>query len=242
MNPNQQGYYTPEPAQPAQPLQPGQPVASQPTPVAPAPQPAAAPVAQQQAAPAPQPPVAAPTPEGELPVTAEQLPDTTPDPVLDADEPLELTDEPVTWSALEYIHREKGTAWFTAFGIITVILLAVTIFFQQWSFALVIVAIVAVIIVSSRRPPRELAYGLSDEGLSIDGKMHPFENFKAFGVIRDGEEYSVMLIPTQRFQPGVTVYFPEEAGEDIVDMLGSRLPMKDLRLDAVDRIVRLLRL
>jgi len=240
MNPNQQGYYTPDPAEPAQPLQPAQPVPQQAAPAA-APQQAVSPASAQQSqqvASVPQPP--APTPAGELPVSPEQLPDTTPDPV--ADEPVELTDEPVTWSALEYIHREKGAAWFTAFGIITVILLGVTIFFQQWSFALVIIAIVAVIIVSSRRPPRELAYGLSDEGLSIDGKMHPFENFKAFGVIRDGEEYSVMLIPTQRFQPGVTVYFPEEAGEDIVDMLGSRLPMKDLHLDAVDRVVRLLRL
>lgn len=241
MNPNQQGYYTPEPAEPAQPLQPAQSVTQQPTPVAAQQQPASpAPVQQPQPTVQQIPQPAAPTPVGELPVAAEQLPDTTPDPV--QDEELELTDEPVTWSALEYIHREKGAMWFTVFGVIAVILLGVTIFFQQWSFALVIVAIVAVIIVSSRRPPRELAYGLSDEGLSIDGKMHPFENFKAFGVIRDGEEYSVMLIPTQRFQPGVTVYFPEEAGEDIVDMLGSRLPMKDLHLDAVDRVVRLLRL
>lgn len=246
MNPNQQGYYQPEPAQPQQPVQPGQPAAPQQTPVAPQAAPVvASPTVPTAPAPAPQvqqqtqQPIAA-TPEGELPVSAAQLPNTDPDPL--SEEPLELTDEPVTWSALEYIHQEKSATWFVIFGIVTVALLGVTIFFQQWSFALLIVVIVAVIIVSARRPPRELAYGLSDDGLSIDGKMHPFENFKAFGVIRDGEEYSVMLIPTQRFQPGVTVYFPEEAGEDIVDMLGSRLPMKELHLDAVDRVVRLLRL
>lgn len=239
MNPNQQGYYQPESPQP---VQPGQPVAPQPQPAPVAQQAPVSPqpVPQPQPVPAAQPVPVTPTPEGELPVAAAQLPDTTPDAV--ADEPLELTDEPVTWSALEYIHQEKNAAWFAIFGVITVALLGVTIFFQQWSFAVLIVVIVAVIIVSSKRPPRELAYGLSDEGLSIDGKMHPFEGFKAFGVIRDGEEYSVMLIPTQRFQPGVTVYFPEEAGEDIVDMLGSRLPMKELHLDAVDRVVRLLRL
>lgn len=245
MNPNQQGYYQPEPTQP---VQPSQPVVPQPAPAVGAVQ--AAPVAQapQIPAPAPQPVVAqqapvVPTPEGELPVTAAQLPNTNPDPIVDdSDDEFELTDEPVTWSALEYIHQEKGTTWFVIFGVIVAVLLGVTIFFQQISFAVLIVVIVAVIVVTSRRPPRELAYGLSDEGLSIDGKMHPFENFKAFGVIRDGEEYSVMLIPTQRFQPGVTVYFPEEAGEDIVDMLGSRLPMKDLHLDVVDRVVRLLRL
>lgn len=258
MNPNQQGYYQPEPVQPAQPVQP--PVPQQPVSGSLVSQHIAAPTqrpAQQQPVAAAQQPVAATpvsapapvqqvqfaTPEGELPVVAAQLPNTDPDPLPeDEEEHLELTDEPVTWSALEYIHQEKSAAWFSIFGVIVVVLLGVTVFFQQWSFAILIVVIVAVIIVSSKRPPRELAYGLSDDGLSIDGKMHPFEDFKAFGVIRDGQEYSVMLIPTQRFQPGVTVYFPEQAGEDIVDMLGSRLPMKDLHLDAVDRVVRLLRL
>jgi len=51
-----------------------------------------------------------------------------------------------------------------------------------------------------------------------------------------------MLLPTKRFQPGVSVYFPEEAGEAIVDMLGVRLPMQELHLDAVDKIVRKLRI
>ncbi len=152
-------------------------------------------------------------------------------------------DEAVTWVAKEYIHQEKGTKWFVLFGIVVALLLAVSIFFMKsWSFAVLLGVIAVVVVVYSRRPPRELTYSLSDEGLTIDGELHEFSKFKSFGVIQDGEEYSVMLIPTRRFQPGVTVYFPEEAGEDIVDMLGSRLPMRDLHLDAVDRVVRLLRL
>jgi len=172
-------------------------------------------------------------------------------PVDNQDEPLDDTDyeeneapdQPVTWVAHEYIHQEKGALWFFLFGIVVVALIAVSIFLMHsWSFAALMVVIAVVVIVYSRRPPRELTYVLDDEGLSIDGKSHPFSSFKSFGVIRDGDNYSVMLIPLQRFQPGITVYFPEEAGEDIVDVLGSRLPMKDLKLDAVDRVVRLLRL
>lgn len=152
-------------------------------------------------------------------------------------------DAPVTWVAHEYIHQEKGTMWFTIFGIVLAVFIAAAIFLMQSiTFAILLVVIAIVVVVYSKRPPRELTYSLTDEGLVVDEKLHKFSDFKSFGVIRDGEEYSVMLIPTQRFQPGVTVYFPEEAGEDIVDILGSRLPMKDLKLDAVDRVVRLLRL
>ncbi len=152
-------------------------------------------------------------------------------------------DAPVSWVAHEYIHQEKGTLWFALFGVIVVALIAVSIFLMHsWSFAILMAVIAVVVIVYSRRPPRELTYSLDDDGLTIDGKLHIYSEFKSFGVIQDGEHYSVMLIPTQRFQPSVTVYFPEEVGEDIVDILGSRLPMKDLKLDAVDRAVRLLRL
>jgi hypothetical protein len=51
-----------------------------------------------------------------------------------------------------------------------------------------------------------------------------------------------MLLPTKRFKPGTSVYFPEEAGEAIVDMLGARLPMEDLHLDVVDKVIRKLRI
>jgi hypothetical protein len=97
-------------------------------------------------------------------------------------------------------------------------------------------------VVYSRRPPRVMDYALSDKGLFVNDTLHGFAEFKGFGVIHDGNEYSVMLIPVRRFQPGISVYFPEESGEAIVDILGTRLPMQPLKLDAFDKIVRALRL
>jgi len=248
MDPNRQGNYQPDQGQPAapQPLQ---------APTAPLTPPLAVSAADVQAAlndttsqPTPQAapasaPVVAPAPD------AIETSDETTMPISGVEEAPELDDDqsvdneaPVSWVAHEYIHREKGAVWFILFAIIIAALVAVSIFTKAWSFTALIAVIAVVVIVYTRRPPRELAYSLTDEGLTVDGKLYQFSGFKSFGVIRDGQEFSVMLIPVQRFQPGVTVYFPEEAGEDIVDMLGSRLPMKDLRLDVVDRVVRLLRL
>ncbi len=224
MQPNdQQGYYQPESQQPAQPAAP--PVPPVPTSVPNVDQ------AEMQAA------LAEPT------QAPQSVPSPVGAPVDDQYDDRQADDEAlVTWSAHEYLHQEKGTVWFILFAIVILALIGLSVWTQAWSFTVLIVVIAAVVIVYTRRPPRELTYSLTDEGLVIDGKLNQFSNFKSFGIIRDGEEFSVMLIPTQRFQPGVTVYFPEEAGEDIVDMLGSRLPMKDLKLDAVDRLVRLLRL
>ena len=154
----------------------------------------------------------------------------------------EISGDAVTWVAQEYIHREKGTGWFISFAAVIVVLLGLSVWTEALTFTVLIIVITFVVILISKRPPRELTYSLTGEGLTIDETLQKFEDFKSFGVVKDGENFSIMLIPIQRFKPGISVYFPEESGEDIVDMLGAQLPMKELRLDAIDRIVRKLRL
>lgn len=153
-------------------------------------------------------------------------------------------DDPVNWSAQEYIHMEKGGGWFAIFILVVLGLIAVDVFvLKSWTFSLLVVVMAIAIIVYSRRPPRTIHYALSgNQGLYVGEKLYHYDEFKAFGMIRDGDHYSIMLIPRKRFAPGVSVYFPEEAGERIVDILGKRLPMENLKLDAIDVIVRKLRL
>ncbi|HTJ73657.1 MAG TPA: hypothetical protein VL481_03650 [Verrucomicrobiae bacterium] len=151
--------------------------------------------------------------------------------------------EPVRWQAHEYIHHEKNAGWFIIFSIVVLLLIAAAIFvIQSVTFAILIPVMAAALVVYSHRPPRVIDYTLSRQGLHANDTLYSFSEFKAFGVIHDGPEYSVMLLPTKRFRPGVTVYFPEEAGEAIVDMLGARLPMQELHLDAIDRLIRKLRI
>ncbi|MDN5275217.1 MAG: hypothetical protein JWP06_1118 [Candidatus Saccharibacteria bacterium] len=152
-------------------------------------------------------------------------------------------EEPVRWQAHEYVHHEKSPIWFIIFAIVVTAFMAVAVFvIKDISFAILVPVMAAALLVYANRPPRLLDYTLSRHGLHINDRLYSFADFKGFRVIHDGEEYSVMLIPIKRFKPGVSVYFPEEAGEAIVDMLGGRLPMQDFQLDIVDKIIRKLRL
>lgn len=155
-----------------------------------------------------------------------------------------VEDEPVRWSASEYIHGEKNGLWFILFGIVVLGLIAVDLFFlKSYTFSVLVVVMAAAVIIYSRRPPRMIEYTLSsNQGLYVGDKLYHFNEFKSFGLIRDGENHSIMLIPIKRFDPGVSVYFPEEVGEKVVDILGARLPMETLKLDLIDIIVRKLRL
>jgi hypothetical protein len=149
--------------------------------------------------------------------------------------------EPVQWQAAEYIHHEKNPLWYVGFGIVVLLLMAAAVFLiQSWTFALLIPVMAVALIAYSHRPPRMIDYVLSGKGLYINDTLHPFAEFKSFGVIHEEAEFSMVFIPVRRFRPGLTVYFPEDKGESIVDFLGVRLPMQPLKLDAFDKVVRFL--
>jgi hypothetical protein len=172
----------------------------------------------------------------------ESAPDQTPQPAEPSKKAADS--EPVHWSANESIDADKGGLWFVAFAVIVLALIAGDIFLlKEFTFSILVVVMAAVIILYSRRPARLIDYTLSGEqGLYIGEKLYHFSEFKGFGLIRDQGQHSILLIPVKRFSPGVSVYFPEDAGEKIVDIFGARLPMRNMKLDFIDTIVRKLRL
>lgn len=155
-----------------------------------------------------------------------------------------IDDTPVTWSAQEYVHVDKGGWWYVIFAVVVVGLVAIDILLlKSWTFSVLVIVMAIAMVIYIRRPPRTLTYALSaKQGLYVGERLYHFEDFKAFGLIKDGDNHSIMLIPRKRFAPGVSVFFPEEAGERIVDVLGQRLPMQELKLDLIDLVVRKLRL
>ena len=166
------------------------------------------------------------------------------DPTADNNKKPVIEDAPVHWSASEYIHEEKNGLWFVLFSIVAIAFIAIDIIFlKSYTFSVLVVVMAIAVIIYSRRPPRVIEYTLSgDQGLYVGEKLYHFSEFKSFGLIKDKDNHSIMLIPTKRFSPGVSVYFPEEVGEQIVDILGARLPMETLKLDIIDIIIRKLRL
>ncbi len=151
--------------------------------------------------------------------------------------------EAVRWQAAEYIHRDKSAVWYIVFGVIVLLLMLLAIFaFNSWTFAVLVPLMAAALMVYNLRPPATINYTLSRKGLHINDRLYPFDDFKEFGVISGDDEFSILLVPRKRFAPGVTIYFPESAGEAIVDMLAARLPMHEIRLDPLDQLIRWLRI
>ncbi len=144
----------------------------------------------------------------------------------------------INWEASEYVHHDKGALWVVGLVAIVLVFAAIAFFTQAWTFLILTLVMGVALGIIAFRPPRVIRYSLSEKGLQIDGKSYDLSEFKSFGIVDDDSLYSIMLIPTKRFLPAVNIYFEEDDGEDIVDVLGSYLPMQQIELDAFDKLMR----
>lgn len=148
----------------------------------------------------------------------------------------------INWEAEEYIVREKTSWWYVGLIVVGLVLSGVAILLQAWTFLAVIVLSVVALIVYAMRPPRMLRYSLTNKGLSEGDRLYSYDDFKAFGILREGNHFAIVLTPRKRFSPRVTVFFPEAQGEAIVDAFGARLPMEEVKLDMLDKLIKFLRI
>lgn len=149
---------------------------------------------------------------------------------------VEDDDEAVVWQASEFSDYEKSAGWYLVVFSVLVVLLLLTIFvIKSWTFAALVVVTAITVAVVSRRPPHIVGYSLSAHKITIDERHFDLAGFKYFGVVREGAFYSVRLVSHKRFMPMVSVYLPQEQAEQIVDIFGAVLPMREINLSAIDR-------
>ena len=190
------------------------------------PDPAAAAVSQQTAEP----------PTQELPDQPDATDDTTADDLPD-DEIL------VRWQALEYMQHQHEPIWYVGFGVVVLALIAVAIFvFKSPTFAVLVPVMAVALALYVRRPPATIDYIVRRKGIYVNDRLYTFDQFKSFSVVKQETANHVVLIPRKRFQLGQNIYFPTEVGENLVDMLAARLPMKEASPDIVDKLLAKLRL
>ena len=150
--------------------------------------------------------------------------------------------QPVSWEAQEYIIRNHNTGWYIGLVIVTLALSALAIWLQGWTFLALIILSAITIVIYINRPPRVIKYHIDNKGIKEGNTFHKYEDFRAFGILKEGEHFSAILIPKKRFGIQVKIYFPEGSGEPIVDQLGNHLPMEEVKLDLLDKLVNLLRI
>lgn len=148
----------------------------------------------------------------------------------------------ITWQAEEYIVRDRNAWWYVGLAVTTIGLSVLAVFLNWWTFLILIILSAITLLITIFRPPRKIDYKLDNEGLTEGKILHKFTDYKAFGILKEDKYFSAILIPKKRFGLSTKVYFSQGNGEQIVDILGAHLPMEEVKLDFLDKLVNLLRI
>ncbi len=132
------------------------------------------------------------------------------------------TFETITWSAPEYIHKDRSVDFFWTIGLVTLVVFVLTLWFHNYLFAVFILVSGGCLFLFTIRPPQELTFTIESQGLSIGSDFYEWQNIKGFTIKKKkkAEPYAKLLIKTSRyFLPIFTIPLPEELVEKVREVL-----------------------
>lgn len=148
----------------------------------------------------------------------------------------------VSWTASEYVAHQKNASWYFLL-LIVVVAMSTGVYFivNDVLTVITIVVVGGAFAFLASRPPRTLHYSVNSTGVKIDKKLYPHNILRSFSVQEDGALHSLQLIPLKRFMPAISLYYPPDQEESILNVLSSYLPHEDRKPDALDRLMRKVR-
>ena len=150
--------------------------------------------------------------------------------------------DPISWTASEFLHRHKSTAWYMGLFVMTVLVCVAVYLVGKDLVPVVFIFIMSVLfaIIASRKP-RQISYVIDQDGLHVGSRSYHFTDFKSFSIKRDGAMEYISLMPLKRLQAELSVYFAQEDGQRIFKYLQERIPYDEHKDDILDKFAQLIR-
>lgn len=154
----------------------------------------------------------------------------------------QFSDDPITWTASEFVSHEKNASWYLLVIVSSVVVAAlVYLITKDWVSAVALVTVGVAFAAFGARKPRVLEYGIDAQGVHIGPRSYTFDRFRTFSVIEEDAIRSILLMPMQRFNLPINVYYDPADEDKIIEALGAYLPHQDRKPAAVDNFMRKIR-
>ena len=153
--------------------------------------------------------------------------------------PISTDYEDLSWTASEFMEHQKPHGWYLTVTLAGLALAGVLYFIVEDIITVLVVAVAAILFaIVGARKPGATSYSLSHAGLRVGSRVYPYATFKSFSVIEEGAIDSIQFAPLKRFMQPVTIYFPPEQEDQIIDLLADYLPHEDRQHDPIDRLMK----
>jgi hypothetical protein len=148
----------------------------------------------------------------------------------------------ITWTASEFMAHHKDLKWYSVFFLLLVLGVAGVYLLTGDIISTIAIAVVGILFAFvANRKPRQLPYKLDNQGVTVSSRFYPYNTFKSFALLREGAVDAINFMPLQRLQPELTIYFPPEEEDAILNILTDYLPNDQKTEKAIDRFARKIR-
>lgn len=115
--------------------------------------------------------------------------------------------EKLQWQALNHIKPEKSADWFWIVGITAIGISVVSIYFENYLFALLMLLGVFATYLQSHIPPHVVSFEISRRGIIAGKVLYPFTTLESFCVVdEDGWDRDRILIKSKKvFMPLIVI-------------------------------------
>lgn len=150
----------------------------------------------------------------------------------------------LAWQASESNDHAKSSSYYVSVVGVAIVLTALTFWLTEKDFlasGAVFLAVLGFAYLASHKLTQQ-DYALAQGGIYIGNKARAYDEFKNFSVSKDAGGTSIVLIPHKRFGSPLILRINGEQADTIVSTLSQFLPLEQRKLDAVDLLMRRMRL
>lgn len=131
--------------------------------------------------------------------------------------------EPIIWRALEYEDRERTPDWFWGLGLIAVAFAGLSIYFENYLLAVLVVIGAFSLMLFAIRKPEHVEYELHEDGIRINKTFYPLNTLQSFWVEQFTAEPKIIIVSKKFFVPHIIIpiedYDPKKIREFLLNKL-----------------------
>ena len=148
----------------------------------------------------------------------------------------------VSWTASEFIANHKSAGWYILlFAAIFVVAGLTFLFTNDWISSATIIFVGSLFAILAGKKPRQISYSLNNSGITIGEKFYPYDMFKSFTILHEGTIGCINLLPLKRFMPEISIYYPSDEENKIIDVLTVSLPNNQKAEQGFDKLMKKIR-
>lgn len=133
--------------------------------------------------------------------------------------------EKISWQQHEHLHREKTVDWFWIVGIIAFGGIVLSVFFNNFLFALIIFLFTIISFVMVQRPPRLLVFEISRKGVRAGNVLYPYSMLDSFWIEDTEYDDKILFKSRKPLTPLLVIPFdstqtdPEQIRDFLLDFI-----------------------